>query len=71
MYDFHSALGQYIVYRQLIELTEPDYKLYLAIDDITYENFFQRKSIQTIVQANNLLLLVVDIQKEIIVQWKN
>lgn len=71
MYDFHNALGQYIVYRQLIELTEPNYKLYLAIDDITYENFFQRKSIQTIVQANNLLLLVVDIQKEIIVQWKN
>jgi hypothetical protein len=72
MYDFHNALGQYVVYRQLIELTEsPDYRLYLAIDDITYENFFQRKSIQAIVQANNLLLLVVDIQKEIIVQWRN
>ena len=68
MYDFHNALGKYIVYRQLIELTEPDYKLYLAIDDITFENFFQRQFIQTIVQANNLLLLVVDIQKEIIVQ---
>ena len=63
MYDFHNALGKYIVYRQLIELTEPDYKLYLAIDDITFENFFQRQFIQTIVQANNLLLLVVDIQK--------
>jgi hypothetical protein len=33
MYDFHSALGQYIVYRNLIQLTEPEYILYLAIDD--------------------------------------
>ena len=71
MYDFHSALGQYVVYRQLIELTESEYKLYLAIDDITYENFFQRKSIQTVVEANNLSLLVVNIEKETIVQWKN
>jgi hypothetical protein len=34
MYDFHSALGQYMVYRRFIELTEPVYQLYLAIDDI-------------------------------------
>ncbi|MDP8963881.1 MAG: XisH family protein, partial [Cyanobacteriota bacterium] len=39
MYDFHGALGQYVIYRQLIELTQPEYKLYLAIDDITDENF--------------------------------
>ena len=71
MYDFHSALGQYMVYRRFIELTEPVYQLYLSIDDITYENFFQRKSIQAVVEANNVLLIVVDIDKEIIVQWKN
>jgi XisH protein len=45
MYDFHSALGQYIVYRNLIQLTAPEYTLYLAIDDVVYTNFFQRKSI--------------------------
>ncbi len=71
MYDFHSALGQYMVYRRFIVLTEPVYHLYLAIDDITYENFFQRKSIQAVIEANNLLLMVVDIDREIIVQWKN
>jgi hypothetical protein len=71
MYDFHSALGQYIVYRRLIQLTEPDYKLYLAIDDITYENFFQRKSVQAVIEDNNLMLIVVDIEKEIIVRWTN
>lgn len=48
MHDFHSALGQYLVYRLLIERTEPDYKLYLAIDDITYENLFQQKFVQVV-----------------------
>lgn len=70
MYDFHRALGQYMVYRRFIELTEPVYQLYLAIDDITNENFFQRKSIQAVIEANNLLLMAVDIDKEIIVPWK-
>ena len=69
MYDFHGALGQYMVYRNLIQLTEPEYKLYLAIDDIVYKNFFQRKSIQLITNENKLLLMVVEMEKEEILQW--
>lgn len=43
MTDFHNAVGQYAVYRSLIQATEPDYQLHLAIDDITYENFSNAK----------------------------
>lgn len=71
MYDFHSALGQYIVYRNLIQLTAPEYTLYLAIDDVVYTNFFQRKSIQVITKENQLLLMVVEMEKEEIQQWIN
>jgi hypothetical protein len=71
MYDFHGALGQYMVYRNLIQLTEPEYKLYLAIDDLVYKNFFQRKSIQLITNENKLLLMVVEMEKEEILQWIN
>jgi hypothetical protein len=71
MYDFHNALGQYIVYRNLIQLTEPEYKLYLAIDDIVYEEFFQRKSVQAVIAQNSLLLMIVDTEKEEIQQWIN
>ena len=71
MYDFHSALGQYIVYRNLIQLTAPEYTLYLAIDDVVYTNFFQRKSIQVITKENQLLLMVVEMEKEEIMQWIN
>jgi XisH protein len=69
MYDFHNALGQYIVYRNLIQVSEPEYNLYLAIDDIVYLNFFQRPSIQLIRRQNNLQLIIVDTQQEQIVQW--
>ncbi|QSJ16196.1 XisH family protein [Nostoc sp. UHCC 0702] len=69
MYDFHNALGQYIVYRNLIQVSEPEYNLYLAIDDIVYFNFFQRLSIQLIARQNNLQLIIVDIQQEQILQW--
>ncbi|MBE9093192.1 XisH family protein [Tychonema sp. LEGE 07203] len=69
MYDFHGALGQYMVYRNLIQLTDPEYKLYLAIDDVVYTNFFQRKSIQLITNENKLLLMVVEMEKEEILQW--
>lgn len=71
MYDFHGALGQYVVYRNLIQLTEPEYTLYLAIDDVVHKNFFQRKSIQVITKQNQLLLMVVDMEKEEILQWIN
>ncbi|MBS9387432.1 MAG: XisH family protein [Dolichospermum sp.] len=71
MYDFHNALGQYIVYRKLIQLTAPEYKLYLAIDDIVYDKFFQRKSVQAVIQENHLLLIVVNTEKEEIQQWIN
>jgi hypothetical protein len=69
LYDFHGALGQYMVYRNLIQLTDPEYKLYLAIDDLVYNNFFQRKSIQLITNENKLLLIVVEMEKEEILQW--
>jgi XisH protein len=71
MYDFHGALGQYIVYRNLIQLTEPEYTLYLAIDEDIYGNFFQRKSVQAVAQQNQLLLIVVDMEKEKILQWRH
>jgi XisH protein len=69
MHDFHGALGQYIVYRNLIQLTEPDYVLYLAIDDTVYEEFFKRKSIQAVANQNQLLLIVIDMKNEEIQQW--
>ena len=69
MTDFHHAVGQHAVYRTLIQATEPEYQLYLAIDDIVYENFFKLEGIELLTRASEIALLVVDIEKKEILQW--
>lgn len=67
--DFHTALGQFLNYRDALEIIEPDRQLYLAIRMPIYETFFQRRFIMAAVQRYHLKLLVYDVQQEVIVQW--
>jgi Holliday junction resolvase-like predicted endonuclease len=71
MTDFHNAVGQYMVYQMLLQETAPEYDLYLAIDDITYKNFFGREGIDFLVQSSRIKFFVVNIDEQEIVQWKN
>jgi hypothetical protein len=71
MHDFEIALGQYQLYRGLLEVTAPERQLYLAISDEVYVNFFERKAIPFIIQRYHLTLLVVNVAAEEIVQWIN
>ena len=68
--DFELALGQYILYRNLIQLAQDEYQeIYLAIKDEIYDTFFQRKSIKAVVKLNQVALLVVNTEKEEIIKW--
>ncbi len=69
MRDFEMALGQYIVYRNLIQLTAPEYSLYLAIKENSYQNFFLRDSIQDLTRINSIKLLVINTMQEEVLQW--
>ena len=70
--DFQNALGQYILYLDLIKLAQDEYQeIYLAIKDEIHETFFQRKSIKAVVQLNKLALVIINTEKEEIVQWIN
>ena len=69
MTDFHLAVGQYRVYQMLLQETEPEYDLYLAVDDITYENFFRREGIEFLVRTSQIKIFVVNIDEQEIVQW--
>ncbi len=71
MTDFHLALGQYKVYEVLLQETAPEYDLYLAIDDITYHNFFRREGIEFLVRSSQIKFFVVNIEEQEIVQWIN
>jgi XisH protein len=69
MTDFHLAVGQYRVYQLLLQETAPEYGLYLAIDDITYNNFFRREGIEFLVRSSQIKIFVVNIEEQEIVQW--
>ncbi len=58
-----------MIYLTLLRETAPSYKLYLAISDIAYENEFQEGIIELLTTQHQMPLIIVDIEKEEIVQW--
>ncbi len=71
--DLKEALGQYDIYRYLLEETASDRKLYIAISNVAYNTFFTQDVTQLILNKHQLPIIVVDIEIEIeeIVQWIN
>ncbi len=71
MQDFKVALGQYQTYLPFLKELDPDYKLYIAISDTVYKQFFQRPSIQLLVSWHNLAIIAVNLGQEVISEWIN
>lgn len=69
--DLKEALGQYDIYRYLLEEIAPDRKLYIAISKIAYITFFTQDITQLILNRHHLPIIVVDIAIEEIMQWIN
>lgn len=71
MRDFENALGQYILYRDILQLASKNYKIYLAIRDTVFDTFFQRKSIRAVVKLQKIEFIVFNNEKEEITLWIN
>lgn len=69
LFDFHLALGQFLNYRFALEETEPLRKLFLAIPEDAYFDFFQRPFVQKILVHHNVALIVYNAQSEVILLW--
>jgi hypothetical protein len=67
--DLKEALGQYDIYRYLLEETAPERKLYVAISNEAYKSFFSQPVVQLILDKHQLPLIIVDIELERILQW--
>lgn len=67
--DLKVGLGQYEIYLSFLEIIDPERKLYIAISEQVYEEFFALESIQVIVRRLKLPLIVVNLQTEEITQW--
>jgi hypothetical protein len=67
--EFHTALGQFLNYRLLLETQDSDRQLYLAIPIDTYISFFQSIFAQTTIQRYQLKLIIYNPITEEIVTW--
>ncbi|MEQ8995944.1 MAG: XisH family protein [Coleofasciculus sp. B1-GNL1-01] len=67
--DFHTALGQFLNYRLVLEKNEPQRILFLAVPVYAYDSFFQRELPKAIIRQYGLKLIVYDPEEEVITQW--
>ncbi|WP_030008197.1 XisH family protein [Picosynechococcus sp. NKBG042902] len=69
--DFHLALGQFLNYRLVLETTEPNRTLFLAVPLYAYQSFFKRDLPKAAIKQYQLNLIVYDPIKEMLVEWIN
>ncbi len=69
--ELQKTLGQYSIYRSFLKRTYPDHKLYLAIPIDIYQDFFQRPSVQVIIEDYTLKFIIFNPETEEIEQWIN
>ncbi|ACK64256.1 XisH protein [Rippkaea orientalis PCC 8801] len=69
--EFHTALGQFLNYRLVLENIEPERELDLAVTEDIYETFFTLVFTQKSVAKYQIKLIVYDVNQEVIKQWKN
>jgi len=68
-YDWEQALGQYEVYRRLLQVTDPERELFLAVGASVFHEFFQRKSVQTVVALARVKIVVIRLDTQEVEQW--
>jgi XisH protein len=69
--DFHTALGQFLNYRIMLEINAPDRQLYLAVPQEAYKIFFQSQFAKLAIERHQLKLIVYNPVEEAIVKWTN
>lgn len=68
--ELEKAIGQYALYRKLLEVQEPGRKLYLAIPRHAYEDIFARQIGKLAVELFALQLIVYDVAQQEGLLWK-
>lgn len=69
MRELEQAVGQYVVYQQVIQKKTQDYTVYLAVTSKTYDNVFTDELGQLLLNNQIIRLVVFDAEQEVITQW--
>lgn len=69
MDDLEKALGQYVLYFDVLTELQPERSLYLALPIWAYESLFEEPLGQLLLKNGRLRLIVFDPNQELIEQW--
>ena len=69
IHEFIQACGQYQAYEFFLYENGLSEKIYMAISHHVYEREFGSAAVQSVASRFDIRLLVVDIEREKIVQW--
>ena len=67
--DLEQALGQYILYRQILNEMKIERALYLAVPQRTFNSVFEIELGKILLKSKIIRLLVFDDNQEILVRW--
>lgn len=69
MLELERALGQYVVYHDILAEREPDRILYLAIPDEVMTEVFEEPIGELLIRNQRARLLVFEPRQEVILRW--
>ena len=69
MNELHQAVGQFIVYRDVLERLEPDRDLFLAVPEVIRQTVFAEGVGALVLRREIRRLFSVDVKSEEIVSW--
>jgi len=67
--DLEKALGQYVLYHDVLAEREPERILYLAVHKTVFNDMFEEPIGKLLLKNNRVRLLVFDPRKEVVVKW--
>lgn len=67
--DLEKAIGQYVVYRDVLLETGSERLLYMAVPEAAFWGIFSGRLGQLIIKSQKLKLIVFNSSKEVIAQW--
>ena len=67
--DLENALGQYVLYQNVLSVVEPGRLLYLAIRESIFINLFEEDPGKLLLERQVLNLLAFDPETEVITRW--
>jgi len=67
--DLEKALGQYVLYYDILEKSEPDRILYLAVHEEVFQDIFEEPIGKLLLDNERLKIIVFDRKLEVIKKW--